>query len=320
MLKLKSGGAILIASFTAVVAQLFPVNVLRDRDNYLIYAYESIFILKDNFEYSLFKGLFNEPIFLLLNHFLSFFLDPASIPAFYSSFSIFLIFLSCGLKARGLTSFVLVALLLLCSAQFFHLGMVVLRQGLCSAVLLFVVCITNKRKWWIFACLILSFVHTLNFIILGFLILDFLLDRFDLGLKWRVAAYTAGASMLALVGLVAAEYLGVRQATEEHLTNEATASGAAFILWGGLFLILISRGRSWLLSEGVYSVALIGVVSYLVLYFFSPIAGRLVISFLPFVYVALANKSRSVDLIFVVGLLFINIYFYQSTLVNNSFL
>lgn len=271
----------------ALLLASFPNELFRDRDSYVNYAAWNIDIL-DN--YSGLSVFFNEPFFLLYNYLLSFAFRPESVPqitVFIISFSFSFVILK---KSRNLFVTIFALLSLVFISYSFHQQLVVLRQGLATAVLLWVVYFwPNKLKLIFFTTFLLGFIHTSFFIIFFVLCSDNLLKKILPNFKFRVLFLISIIFISSLFMLKVADFLGVRQATSSHVVNNENGGGG-FLLFLFMLLTLFFHGFKRVLSSVYGYITLIGLVIYLGFYFTIPVSGRVVGTFIPFYLIYIASN------------------------------
>lgn len=302
--------------YAAAMAML-PNAYFRDRVNYINYAIDSAGIL-NSYDNALIL-LFNEPLFLLLNSFLSSFIHADNVPAVFVFFIAFTIFFVVVKKSKNMLTATVAVLLMFFTAQVFHLQVVVLRQGLAAALFIWLVYyFWNTKKFYVLLP-VLGFLHSSFFVVaLIFYIDKAVVLMISRRLVIRLFVQFSLGLVVALAGLYVASALGMRQASEAHVLGPVSVGGGNFILWSLVLITLMSLSTKKLFSDPFYIVAMLGLCFYLALYFLSPIAGRIVGVFLPFCLVALTtNFSGRVSLV-MFFVLAINIYLFSGSIETNS--
>ena len=174
---------VLISIAYATILSSFSNSIFRDRDNYVIYATYSADILNN---YSPSSYLFNEPLFLYYNSVLSYFFPVDIVPrvgVFFISFTLayfILIYASSFLKV------ILGFLLLFFVSYTFHLQLVVLRQGIATAIFIYLVHFFWGQKKFYPLCFVLAFIHSSFFIITAVLIYDKILSYYIKNVKTKI--------------------------------------------------------------------------------------------------------------------------------------
>ena len=120
------------ASF-AFLLTLLPNEYFRDRDNYIIYAKDSLNIMERYDGIALFT---NEPLFLLLNNALTFVFTAEVVPLFFVAFTAFTVSFFIFIRSRNLLLMALGFMALVLVPQSFHMLLVVLRQAFTATVLM----------------------------------------------------------------------------------------------------------------------------------------------------------------------------------------
>lgn len=293
----------------------FPNELFRDRDNYIIYA-----ILSNELgeKYSTLSYFFNEPLFLYYNEVLSNFFLPDVVPkvgVFFVSFTLAYFILK---YASDFFVVLLGFLLLFFVSYTFHLQLVVLRQGIATALLIwFVYFFWDNKKVFYFLCFLLPFLHVSFFIVSSLLLYDYILSRLIRDVKLRILLITVTVFLASFMMLGVASSLGVRQAGEEHLeVNEN--GGGGFVLFSFILIFLFFRGLNNVYRDKYGRIAILGLIAYLAFYFTLPISGRLIGTFLPFfyIYVVSCNNLKVVFSAFI--FLILSMFLYYGSLVNGS--
>lgn len=307
-----------IAAVYAYIFSLFSNDFFRDRGNYVAYAsnYQEIFLKYD----SLLVKAFNEPLFLFLNYFSSYFFAPEDVPKFFVfvvSFSVAYFLLK---GARNIVMLLLAAMMLVFVAQLFHLQLVTLRQGLGVSLIIWSV-IFFKRDVPIAACIFFAgFIHSSFFIVFVIYMVDVVVSeggRFK-RYYFRLLSQLVVAIAIALGFVYVAQALGARQAEADHLTGGVNVGGGALVLWALVFFFFLTESRQRFYSSQNVRLAYIGLISYLSMYLISPLAGRFIISFLPFILFALVSRFRWRNLACGFLVLGANSIFFMDTIKSNS--
>ncbi|WP_174626171.1 EpsG family protein [Candidatus Methylobacter favarea] len=258
--------SLLISITYATILTYLPIDGFRDRDNYLIYAEYSLDIFQSHLDQGLGYTLVNEPLWLLINILLSFFLYPEDcvrVIVFFSSFVVSFVIL------RAYPKYFLLIFLFLLVPQVLKNHIIHLRQGMAIAVFLFGWFSKNTSIRWLFIILS-SFIHSSFFFILVLLLLNniFLMLSFSWG--WLLFFYVLVGLFLDFAGAGLATHLGARQA-DELQSLEMKTSGLGFLLWLFFSGILILEGKNFMRR---YSFSLFVLIVYLSGYFFLPVTAR----------------------------------------------
>lgn len=304
----------LIAVIYGLILASLPNDWFRDRDNYIIYA-KNLDVVFDRYDYLSF--FFNEPLFILYNKLLSNFASPEIIPklgVFFISSTIVYFILK---YSKNWLAAVIGLFLLFFVSYTFHLQLVAIRQGVATALLLWVVHFYgNKNIFYVF-CFLLSFFH-ISFIVISFLLLfDLLLEKLIKDLKIRMLLFLFVIFCSSLILLNVASFLGVRQASSDHLTtNNFGHGGFLLFLFVGFFFWL--RGLNNVYRNVFGKISFLGVLVYLGFYYTIPISGRIIGTFLPFFYVYFVSEFRKKTAIAAVVFLLVNLIIFQDSIKGGS--
>ncbi|KPQ29086.1 MAG: hypothetical protein HLUCCX14_07370 [Marinobacter excellens HL-55] len=275
--------ASLYAYFLAFV---LPLDLFKDRDNYLVYATEPGVSMLSYWLQGSLPILFNEPLFLIVNYVPGLFLSgPAVLEVLIFSFSFLAAFCVLNHNLRMVVWLVLILLL----PQVLKNYVMQLRQGYAIALFLYgwLLC-RGSNRWLVIA--VTPFMHASFFIVLAFLAAYQVLAFFKL--KYWLAPLLIGALAACSTFFIVevASLLGVRQG-ERYANAVVTGSGKAFVFWALIFGLFMAQRPHWIIRHGA-EVAFVAM--YLGLYFTSPLAGRVFESVLPLVLLAgLSLQGRS---------------------------
>ncbi len=271
---------ILLFSFlySFLLACAIPVDAVLDRVNYLTYAADSEIIITRYLSNGLISLIFNEPIWLGLNFFLSLLFSPentVSVIVFISSF------LSSYFVLRVSPKNIVFLLFILFVPQVIGKYIVHLRQGLAISVFLVGWYMTNiKLRYLLF--FITPFIHSSFFFVL---VLFFFTDA---SLKMKLARDIRSILVICVglalgVGLsYIASFFGARQATEYQFTSDSV-SGIGFLFWLGTLSLYWLQGRVFA-RKHAFSIS--AIIFYLSTYFFLEVSGRIFESMIAIVLLA----------------------------------
>ena len=291
-----------------------PNELFRDRENYVVYASNFAIIFK---QYNAITLLFNEPLFLLYNKVLSLFFSPETVPrvsVFFISFSIAYFILK---NARNYLLVVLGFSLLFFVSFTFHLQLVVLRQGVATVLLLWIVHLYWGKKPFFPLCFLLLFFHISFAIVFFVLFYEHVLTTFIKNVKLRLLFLSLTLFALSFFMLALASSLGVRQAGASHLVNN-TNGGGGVVLFSFLLFFLYLRGLNNVCRTSYGKIGLLGVLVYLIFYFTIPISGRLISVFLLFYYVYIVLSTNAKDYFSSFIFLLINVYLWGNAINSES--
>ena len=258
---------VLIALVYGGILAGLPLEVFKDRGNYLVYADYSFLLLLEYFSKGVITGLANEPVWLLINAGLSLFFDPETT-----------LRIIIGMPASTVAYLILRAdpknfiwlLLFLLLPQIIKNHIVHLRQGFAISIFL-LGWFSNSRPLCWFLWLLTPFIHAAFFIVLALLTLTKIASKFWLATDFRnalvvVAGLSVGVSLASI-----AQYLGARQALIYDFTI-GQVSGLGFLFWMMVLIVLISQGRSFMRQ---HAFAIGTIVFYLSTYFLIEVTGRI---------------------------------------------
>lgn len=302
--------SLVYASFLFILQDDF----FKDRGNYVNYALYNLDVMD---RYSGLSFLFNEPLFLIYNRVLTVFFPPELVPrvtVFFISFT-FMFFIA--RHSKKLFLFGLGGVSLLFVYFTFHQQLVVLRQGLATALLLWFVCCFFYKKYFLLLVLFLGFIHTSFFLVFFVICADKLLSFFLKDIKYRVFCLIASMFFMSFFMLQVAEFLGVRQATASHLVSNDN-SGGGFLLFLFLSFFLYLRGMDNVSCNRYGYMTLIGFSIYLAFYFTVPVSGRMIGTFLPFYYIYFVSDFHPKIFFPAVIFVLVSVFIFYGTIVSSS--
>jgi hypothetical protein len=259
--------SLLIISISyAIFLSALPVDGFMDRDNYLVYAEYSLDIFQSNTDQGIGYTLANEPLWLLINIFLSFFLSPEDcvrVIVFFSSFIVSFLIL------RADPRYFLLLFLFLLDPEVLTNHVIHLRQGLAIAVFLLGWFSQNKSFRWFF--IILSpFIHSSFIFVVPLLFLNNILLMLHFSSVWLLVFYVLFGLFFDFAGVSLAAQIGARQG-DEYQSFETNITGLGFIYWLFFAGILILEGKDFMRRHSFSHCVLI---VYLSTYFFLPVTAR----------------------------------------------
>lgn len=267
---MKYNTAILLFSilYASCVTFLIPMDdSIKDRINYLMYAENSLLIVARYLNESILTLLFNEPVWLLINIILSFFLEPQNTLRtiiFFSSFSVSFLLL------RNNLQYFWILLIILVFPSVIKNFIIHLRQGL--AIAFFLIgwfSLSKSKKYFFFA--LSPFVHASFFLVIALYFLTSMLQKMKFAFDLRLIIYLIIGVVISFgLGFIAS-LLGMRQANEYEFTA-ASSSGLGFLFWLAILLTYMSNGKEYLRKN---SFILGMIVFYLVTYFFVEVTARI---------------------------------------------
>lgn len=306
---------IFLSSIYAYSLASIPNIYFKDRVSYIFYPSNLDFyerrLSSENF-------FLNEPGFWFYNNILVKFFDIDLIPkvsVFIISFTLLFFILY---YSRNVVNAITGVLLLFFVSYTFHLQLVVLRQGIAAAIFLWgVYFFWDSKIKLITICLICTLIHISFILVLGIILLDLFLERKIKSIKLRVMliGLSIFASSLLMVGI--ARSLGLRQAQSDYLTI-TNAGGGGFVLFIFMLTTLYLRGFNNVYSNKYGRISILGITAYLAFYFTLPVSGRLVSTFLPFLYIYTVSSNNSKVITSAIIFLLVNLYLFISSISTGS--
>lgn len=266
--------------YASVLAAL-PVEEFIDRSSYLSYAVDSYIIYLGYLNKNPLSIPFNEPLWLIINITLSYFLDMRNVVRsiiFVSSFSISITLLTKFRKDYIWIIFILVF------PQVLKNYVIHLRQGAAISVFIVGYYARYPLKRWILTGAS-PLMHSSFFFVTIMLYFNTLIRALKINIYIRVLLFILFYLSLVYGINFAAQQLGARQAAA--LENDVTsATGVAFVFWLFILSIFLLEGAKFL-KDNVFQVS--SVIFYLVAYLFTSYAGRIFESGLVLVMVAMTE-------------------------------
>jgi hypothetical protein len=259
--------SLIISISYAIFLSCLPVDGFIDRENYLNYAKYSLDIFQSNIDEGVGYTLANEPLWLLINIWLSSFLNPEDcvrVIVFFSSFVVSFLILRADPK-----HFLLLFLFLLVP-QVLKNHIIHLRQGLAIAVFLLGWFSQTKSLRWLFIILS-TFIHSSFLFIVILIFLNNILLMLSFSCGWLIFFYLLVGLFFDFVGVGLAAQFGARQGNEIQ-SLETNMSGLGFISWLFFSGILILEGKNFIRR---HSFSLCVLMVYLSTYFLMPFTARI---------------------------------------------
>ena len=303
--------AMLISVLYAYLLSSMPHYLFKDRENYII-------IYGTDFDYYLSQMtdvkmlLFNEPLFFLVNKALSIFNDPEFSVKAIVFFICFSASYFCLTNFNNLFFGILFLIILFFNTQFFALQVIALRQGLGLALIFLVLPRIPKIKFQLLFFIGLGLIHNSFFLIFAFLGINYVLESY-----LKIQNFRKRIILLFVIGIIIngsmlliANILGSKQAYDSF---DNTSSGLMFVIWAIVFIVLYIQKHSWkgnTQNLNPYIISIVGLILYLTSYFLSPVAGRIIGTFIPFIYLSLFKNMKEKELILLILLTCINTYIF----------
>lgn len=286
----------LIATFVGIIYIYFvsslPNEWFRDRNYYVIYAAQADEIIK-NYGFNL-SFFVNEPLFLGLAKFFGDFVSVEAFPIFMCFLVTSIFVISLIKSSKTLIMFLLGMISLVLISYLQTAQVMVLRQGVATAIFLAAFLFLKDEKKKLIICGLMSFFHSVFFIVAAiYAMYVFWLKNKDTKVMLLIVA--AVSAVLYISSTFLLNYFGFRQA-DLYASENYSSGGGAFVLSLFTFIYIYFFGNKS--NKALYDWSLIGLVLFLVGYFIFFSAGRLFVTFYPFVLMLLVSKSRIQDVIF----------------------
>ncbi|WP_409722636.1 EpsG family protein [Acinetobacter parvus] len=290
-------GFFFFSFFYATFLSSLPIDAFVDRDNYLIYAQQSGYLLGLNYSSGLLRLIFNEPVWLLINFFLSFVLDPENVVRliiFFSSF--FVSYYALNYSKKNLILLLIILLL----PQILKNHIIHLRQGL--ALSFFLIGWFSNSKYRRNILLIMSaFIHSSFFFVLAFIFIDKIVSTFKVDIYIKsIICFLAAIVLLLLMGVLAS-ILGARQAEEIVVLGQT--SGLGFLFWLVMMFLFLLQKEFVVAKQ---SFIILCIIVYLTTYFFTPYTARIFESTMLLILMAGTYFTKELKIIFII---LVGIYF-----------
>ncbi|MFU1858149.1 EpsG family protein [Sphingobacterium sp. NGMCC 1.201703] len=311
---IKLFGILMLSAMYANWLWDLPHSIFRDRDNYLIYASTPSLLIAQVFSSKSF--LFKEPLFLLLNQgFLLLFGDPVRTINTFVFFITFATAFFSFFRTRSFLLGVVVLFFLFIQTQYLGMQLVTIRQGIGTALLLFLFPVIQKKYLIFLLFFICSLIHNSFYIITLFYIVYWILNE-KLKIKSfakKISIFTGFGFLFFSVFFTISKSIETKQNLQSLEESGASGSGGAFLMWAiilGYLLIFKRSTNKTDTSQRIFDLAIIGLVIYLTGYFLTPIVGRMIGIVIPFIAISLTERFRVRDLFFFGFVLAINFYLY----------
>lgn len=287
-------------SFSYLIILLcLPNYIFKDRVTYIAYIEQyDYFSSKTD---TILEYLVNEPFFLLINYVLKDVVSSDYVPKIYVFFIILSLIICLKKYSSNFFMFLLGLICLIIIPYTFHLQLVILRQGIATVIFLLALCFLKDAKKHLIICFFVSFIHSSFFLIFIFIFINNIFKKYKRQQRYLIIFFIN--ILIGLFILILANRLGFRQ-SEELLLADSGGSGGAWLLWSMVFVYIYIYGSKK--NSNLYDYAMIGLISFLSLYFLNPIAGRLVCSFIPAIILILVFefKYQNIIIIFLIILLY----------------
>ncbi|MGI2180844.1 EpsG family protein [Shewanella oncorhynchi] len=306
---------IFCSAILAFLLTLLPNEYFRDRESYIVYAKNSLNIMERYDGIALFT---NEPLFLLLNSALAFFLDAEIVPLFFVFFIAFTVSYFIFIRSRNVLLTALGFMALALVPQSFHMLLVVLRQAFTAVLLMWVIYYFWQSRFFLLLAFLLGFIHSSAFIVFAFLSIDKVFSSLiSKDILLRVVFFILISALVSFLIMPLAEVLALRQAAE-YQDEVGGGGGGNFILYMVVLLVTLSQRRKVHVEDGFYVVGVVGISVYIGMYFFSPFAGRLITSFLPLIICLMCMFGNARAFFLLAGFVLVNSLIFKNAIESNS--
>lgn len=302
---------IFIISFLyAFLLSSLDLSLFKDVKNYIVYIntldYRKDLILSNGI-------IFYEPIFYGICSFFNIFFEPEKIVRGFIFFNSFTIFFFCLRAFRKNWLGMLLLVTCLFQVQVFAMELVTLRQGIALSLLLWIFPLLKKDSHLFILLCMLGMIHN-SFFIIGIFQLAFnFLNKFNYQNYYIKFIYLFCFGLVFNVLIfVILSYFSTKQG-QGYEDAELQGGGGGFLLWGIIFFYIAIFKKSVYQDQvfrRFYEFSLLGLIIYLSAYFLSPVAGRIIGVFVPFIYFSLLIKVKIEDIMFTNLILFINLYLF----------
>lgn len=294
----------------------FPSYWFRDRVNYVEIAKNSGEMI--DYHFSQYDILFHEPIFLYINKILLLFINPQYIPNFFVFFITSSLVFFLFKKANNFTLFLLGILSLIVVPFLFHMQLVVLRQALATVLFILILFYGRKEINILIFLGLLPLVHASFALIFVIYFMYVVLNRRFSNIFYLSVFISLFLFLFFNFAMLVATYLGFYQIG--YIKNyELDVSGGAFVFFIFIFISLLYVCRNQ--RNKINDLAIIFTAIYLLLYFVTPLIGRYMVTFFPFILLSLVERSKIENYAILVVLIVIySIVSYNGAIFENSLL
>ncbi|APC14025.1 hypothetical protein FT666_06615 [Providencia rettgeri] len=316
---------ILCLAYASMLTFLIDADYLRDRSSYSgYYALISDDMLANAYNNSLIKLLTEEPIFLLINIFISKVLNINNliIPSIYVFFITYCFSYLTLKRAYNPFFFALCFCMLVLISMSLHAQLVVLRQSIATCIMLYFIQKKSNINKLIIITIICAFIHNSFFILTLFFSIMGIFNKSLSKNKWIFISIFISIFFTSSFYFIG-KYFSFRQM--DFLNHENVATGYGLFLWGSCLVVILIKNINNRSPSLVDLVSLFGLIFYTLNYYFLPIGGRLLITFIPFILISLTSnfnytKKSIIYLIAIYDIMFIavNTFKLNENLINDS--
>lgn len=293
-----------------------PNNILRDRENYILYVTDVDYFINRYEGYSI---LFNEPIFLFINKYISHYFDYNNVPIIFVLFNTFFMMFFLIKYSKNLTFFILGLIFVIFFPYLFQAQLIALRQALATSIFLISFFYFRNPYKILISLIFCSFIHSIFFLITFFYFLNFILiNKFSLNKKILINFLIILIVSLLLLKILS--FFGLRQANEygDSTANALKVGGGGFIVMSIVFAGLYLQRKK--INNNLYTIVMVGLTLFIAGYFVNPIIGRLFNTFAPFLVIFLISHNTKINFILLIFLCLIYGILYFNGSYNDIFL
>lgn len=263
----------LFASFYALTLASIPDDYFNDRGNYLKHIERSESVVGE-FDFDL-SFLFSEPLYYGFNALLGVFLEGSTVIAVYVWFIAFTFSFFVFYFSRNPLMAILGAGIILFTPNLWGMQLGSIRQGVVASTLFwgFFFFRYGSGKFLALSCF-LGFVHVSGFLLFFVISTDYFLRAFGrrLSLFWRGLIVSAVILFIWSGFIFISPFLDPKHT--QYAERSSNVGGGLFVFYiVFLFLFFLRQSRRITLSS-LEQFGVLGVFTYLGMYFFVPIAGR----------------------------------------------
>lgn len=288
-----------------------PSHLFRDRDNYLVYAGYSGERLEliDGFWI-----LFFEPLFLFINKWL--FILYANVDLTIAIFVFFVAFsvsFFCFFRNKIFLFGFLMLIFLFVNSQTLAMQLVTLRQAIGLAFLLLLTPYLDKERHLFILFAVLGLIHNSFFIIaLFYFVYLFINSRLSLSYERKLVVFILFGLIFSLSFMLLIKFVQTKQNYDGF---EFSSGGGAFMVWSLVLLYILLFKKNVVrdkFSQFLFDISIIGLVIYTTGYFFTPLSGRIIGTFIPFIILLILTRACMRDLVFFLFLACVNLGLYYN--------
>ena len=284
-ISIKNNKIYIAISFILAILFILPKNVLWavDREAYFIYATSSYSILERNISKGIFSLLINEPLFLIINIFLSWILSPENIIRFIIFFSVFLSLLSLG-KLTNYNYWIIILFIIM--PNILKNYVIHLRQGL--ALSFYLIGFSNTNNKLIIFKYLSIFIHTSFLFLFMIELINRISKKFKINNDVRILFICVVLFIVPFFVEDIAYLLGDRRVLEYSFLGEKNI-GFGFIAWSLFLLFFITIKNR---KNDVNLIIIYNLVLYISSYFTLDFSARIFESIVPIIVVSCINDNR----------------------------